>query len=100
MARDHNGHGVRVVCLADGAARLRPPDLLRDGGVGRGFSVRNASQRLPAALLELSAVQVEVELEAGALPGEVLAQLANEGRGLFFGEEPDEQVVTRAVEQR
>jgi hypothetical protein len=77
VARQHDRQRVAAVRGADRARRPRRADLASLRAVAAGRAIRDLGEREPGAALERGrAVEVEREVEGGALAGEPLAQLA------------------------
>ena len=63
MARNDDCDGISPIGQPNGPRGAGCTDLFGDFSVGASFAVRNRQQRLPHSLLELSAPQIELEIE-------------------------------------
>src|SRR5512132_47164 len=80
MARADDGDRVAAVGAADGTRLAGVADAAGDLAVADRLAVGDLQQRLPDALLEgAAAVGTQWQVEVGALAGEVLAQLGDDG---------------------
>ena len=75
MARCDDRDRVPAVGGPDGADGQGPPDLPRDRAVASGLAVGDREQRLPDALLELRALEIERHGERLQPAGEVGGEL-------------------------
>src|SRR3954447_16831371 len=75
MARDDQSDRVAPVRAADRAARAGAADAFGDLRVGRGLAVRDRAHLVPHAPLERRALELDIQVELGALAGEVLLEL-------------------------
>src|SRR6187397_799716 len=114
---------VRRARASDSAHRLRHPDAACDFGVGHGLADRNLLQRLPDALLESGAANVEREIQTdprrldethnacnealvvavGAdetRPRKTILEIANEPLGIVSEQNRGDALRTRSDEDR
>ena len=63
MARDRHRQGVCAAGLGHRADRMRGTDVTRDVGITRRRASRNLPQRLPDALLEGRAPDIERQIQ-------------------------------------
>ncbi|MOA07040.1 hypothetical protein D3C78_1267150 [compost metagenome] len=75
MARGDDRDGVAAIGSADRPDRCRLADLDGDVAVAAGFSEGDGQQGVPDPDLEISAREIQLQLETTALAGEVLQQL-------------------------
>jgi hypothetical protein len=84
VAGHDDGNGVRAVGQPDCPHGIGVVQSLRNGRVACGMAVGNFQELLPHALVELGATaEIKREVELGALPVEVLAELAGSLHDVF-----------------
>src|SRR4051794_25283816 len=80
MAGNDDGDRRAADRAADGADAVGAAEAPRQLGVAHGRAVRDPPELRPDGALEVRAVQLHIELEDGALPGEVLLELLDRSR--------------------
>jgi hypothetical protein len=75
MARDDHADRVPAVGGPDGPGGAGPADALGQLGIGGRGAERDVQQRMPHRALERRAVQLQVDVEHGALAREVAVEL-------------------------
>lgn len=79
VARNDDGDGIMVVCLANRAERFGAAYLYSEVTISARFSVRNRAQSVPAALLKETSAQVQRASEVAKVAAEVGAKLVGVG---------------------
>ena len=83
MAGNDDGHHIRAVRPADGAARVRDAETFRHPGVGTRFGDWNGAQEFPGAHLEIGADRGERNIELKVLAGKIAGELGSNRIEIF-----------------